>query len=162
MKPYPMIPVGQVLVVHTILDDKTAGGIQLPGGAIMMDFCVGKVVACGTGTYSITGVLVPNMVEVGDLVIYPKMEARGITFAIRKHLLERGITEEEIDITHIVYHDHVVAKLAPLEQECATFDRQGCINSILANPANRWGEEYLSSRTDEYLAELLRSLVGIQ
>lgn len=159
MKPYPMIPIGQVVITHRVSDDLTAGGLQMPDGATLIDFCVGKVIAVGSGYYSVMGSLVPNMVDIGELIIYPKSEVRGITYTIRKHLLERGITEEEIDKTHIVYHDHIVAKLSPLPADPQPFDRPGTIKSILACTQNRWSEDTLNGMIDSDLLSIYRNLM---
>ena len=65
-------PVGdRVLVRPQQAEERTAGGILLPGSARKKPL-EGKVLAVGRGRVRDNGRLVPVSVEVGDIVVYSK------------------------------------------------------------------------------------------
>lgn len=62
-------PLYSRIVVEMIKEEKTSGGIIYQEKE--PDVRKGKVLSCGPGTQSKTGVLIPMELKVGDVVVFP-------------------------------------------------------------------------------------------
>lgn len=117
MSVFPMQPIGDVVICEVLSKDLTAGGIHLPNGNVLDEYVVGKVIAAGTGNYSAMGSLIPCSCSVGDVVVYQQVVAKKISFAVARHLIDRGQTQEYLGKLNVVMTDHVVCKIRPLTAE---------------------------------------------
>jgi co-chaperonin GroES (HSP10) len=96
---FPIEPIGDIIIVEQLTEEKTAGGIVLTGDH--KKFPCGRVVACGPGrvytTYldasghHLAGQVVPVSVKVGDYVIFGKYNSGGEPIEIKgkKYLMCR-------------------------------------------------------------------------
>jgi co-chaperonin GroES (HSP10) len=96
---FPLVPFEDVCVILQDETDKSEGGIILTGD--YRKFPSGRVVAVGPGrTYSfymdasgntLAGKFVPNLVEVGDYVVFGKYQSGGepIDFEGKTYILAR-------------------------------------------------------------------------
>jgi len=98
-KSFPIQPIGDIIIVEQVTEEKSSGGILLTGD--YKKFPCGKVVAHGPGrvytTYldasghHLAGQVVPVSVKVGDYVIFGKYNSGGEPIEIdgKKYLLCR-------------------------------------------------------------------------
>lgn len=109
--PYPMQPIGEWIVFNKMEGNITKGGLHLPPGVTQVQVITGKVRALGTGTVSITGNRIPLDVKIGDTIMAPAGSCMAIDLGMRRHLIERGLTDEELSDTFLVLQGNVVCTL---------------------------------------------------
>lgn len=97
---FPLQPFEDICIVEQLTEEKTAGGIVLPGD--YKKFPCGRVIAAGPGRYYSAvmdasgqhqvGQYVPNQVKVGDYVIFGRFNSGGepIEWNGRKFLMCRS------------------------------------------------------------------------
>lgn len=79
---------GQVVVLEEKeIEEKTPGGIFVPGTAGKNPLATGKVVAVSDGSVMSTGTVIPCCVEVGQYAIFDRHTAVSFEFEGVKYLL---------------------------------------------------------------------------
>lgn len=96
---FPIEPYEDIVIIEQLVDDRSAGGLILPGGT--GEYASGRVVAVGPGrTYSAYfdatghtqfGFTVPTKSKVGDYVIFGKYQSGGEPIIVdgKKYLMAR-------------------------------------------------------------------------
>ena len=85
-------PLGDRIVVETILETKTTGGIVIPDTADKDKPMRGTVVAIGSGRL-VDGKVLPLQVKVGDEILFGKYAGTGIKLESQDYLVMR---EEDV------------------------------------------------------------------
>lgn len=106
---FPLEPLGHAIIVRQLTSDLTAGGIHIPTKETFA-YIVGEAVSVGRGHWSEEGKMIPCVIKNGDHIVFPFHRAMQITFALRKHLMDRGVTEDEIKDLCVVNEPDVVAR----------------------------------------------------
>lgn len=109
-KPFPLEPLGMVVIVKKISSDLSAGGVYIPTNDGQFAMIVGEVVAVGLGMYSSNGTILRPMVKVGDVVTAPLQAAKQITFEVQRQLKDRGLSEDEIKDLFVIPDQMLAAR----------------------------------------------------
>ncbi len=83
-------PLGDFVLVKRIVETKTAGGLFIPESAAAPEFGVirkGQVVLVGPGDRRPDGTRFDMGVEVGDVVLYPRVPANDVRINGEEHTL---------------------------------------------------------------------------
>lgn len=117
-KPFPFVPFGQIVIIKVLSSGRTRKGIYLPegskgeGGAADPQITVAEVIATPADRISeFTGKSLPWDCVPGDIILLAAKQANKIPFSLRDELLDRGLTEQELETLMITNAGMIMGKV---------------------------------------------------